>query len=132
MSSFGHYGDDGGPISSPKPKREPKETTDINLLGLSIMAWRISKGFTTPKNLDTEDERDKMLGKLMLVVTEVAEAAEAVRHQDWGNFEEELADVMIRMLDITTTCGLRPSDIINKKMAVNQGRPHLHGKRTTL
>lgn len=136
MSSFGHYGGNGGPISSkdlwPKESKFDKNITNIDELGRYIRDWRMSKGFTTPDNLDTEASRDKMLGKLMLVVTEVAEAAEAVRHEDWDNFVEELADVMIRMLDITYTCGLKPSEIINDKMKINEGRPHLHGKKTTL
>jgi len=68
----------------------------------------------------------------MLVVTEVAEAAEAVRHNDKENFEEEIADTFIRLLDI---CGTMRIDIerrIDEKMKVNEGRELRHGKKTTL
>jgi NTP pyrophosphatase (non-canonical NTP hydrolase) len=75
---------------------------------------------------------DEMLGKLMLVVTEVSEAAEAVRRGDQDNYEEELADIFIRLLEICGTQGIDPEDIIERKMKINHGRPHLHGKKTTL
>jgi NTP pyrophosphatase (non-canonical NTP hydrolase) len=66
----------------------------------------------------------------MLVVTELAEAAEAVRHGDEANFKEEMADAYIRMLDMTGTfVGFDLEQEIENKMAVNEGRPQLHGKR---
>jgi NTP pyrophosphatase (non-canonical NTP hydrolase) len=66
----------------------------------------------------------------MLVVTELAEAAEAVRHGDEANFKEEMADAYIRMLDMTGTfVGFDLEQEIENKMAVNEGRPPLHGKR---
>lgn len=54
----------------------------MNKLARQIATWRQAKGFYTPPSLATMDNRDAMLGKLMLVVTEVSEAAEAVRHND--------------------------------------------------
>lgn len=103
----------------------------MNELAREIKDWRESKGFKTPSSIDGSDGED-MLGKLMLVVTETAEAAEAVRYNDLENFKEELADIFIRCLDI---CGTMEIDIekeINKKMDINKDRPHLHGKETTL
>ncbi len=58
----------------------------MNLLSREIADWRYKKGFFTPNSIDTVELRDAMLGKLMLVVTEVSEAAEAVRHEDVQNF----------------------------------------------
>ncbi len=66
--------------------------------------------------------------KLMLIVTELAEACEADRHGDTENFHEELADTFIRLCDL---CGYLELDIqgeIDKKMKVNAKRPKLHGK----
>jgi NTP pyrophosphatase (non-canonical NTP hydrolase) len=97
-----------------------------------ITANRISKGFHTPENLETTDNRDMMLGKLMLVVTEVSEAAEAVRKGDLVNFKEELADAFIRLLDITETMGIDIETEIHEKHGINTRRPAGHGKLCTL
>lgn len=105
---------------------------DLRVLAKQIGTWRRSKGFMTPATTDTQRERDLLLGKLMLVVTEVAEAAEAVRHSDRENLAEELADATIRILDITEAQGIDLLKEIHKKMEINQQRPHLHGKTTTL
>lgn len=66
--------------------------------------------------------------KLMLIVSELAEALEALRHGDEDNFAEELADVAIRLGDL---CGGLEIDLeaeIEKKMAKNKSREYKHGK----
>ena len=74
-------------------------------------------------------EKERNIGEaLMLIVTEIAEAMEAHRHQDEANFKEELADAFIRLLDL---CGGLKIDIeeeIYKKSLVNKKRPYKHGK----
>lgn len=73
-----------------------------------------------------------MLGKLMLVVSEISEAAEEVRANNRPGFEEEIADAVIRIFDI---CGTMEIDIgkeIMKKMEINKFRPPRHGKHTSL
>lgn len=109
-----------------------KTKLKINEYAKSIMDWRINWGFCTPSNLDTQINRDLMLGKLMLVTTEVSEAAEAVRHKDQPNFEEELADTFIRLMDITAACGIDIESVIIRKMATNHTRPIKHGKHCSL
>jgi NTP pyrophosphatase (non-canonical NTP hydrolase) len=86
-----------------------------------IAKWREGKGFTTNwENIPT---------KLMLVVTELAEAMEDWRNNDKDHFREEIADTFIRLFDI---CGsLNMEDIeydIEKKMRINENRPYMHGK----
>lgn len=68
----------------------------------------------------------------MLVVTELAEAAEAVRHNDPENFAEELADTYIRLMDITAACEINVEIEIRKKMDANWKRPKRHGKKCSL
>jgi len=66
--------------------------------------------------------------RLMLIVGEVAEAQEGLRHNDMENFNEELADIAIRLFDL---CGGLKIDIeeeIIKKMEKNKLRPYKHGK----
>ena len=74
------------------------------------------------------DEPRNMGEALMLIVTELAEAMEAYRHQDQKNFNEEIADTFIRLFDL---CGGFNIDIeaeIDKKTAFNKTRPYKHGK----
>jgi len=81
--------------------------------------------------------------KLMLVVTEAAEAAEAYR--DAGLLEElravrqylpldkpegfavELADIIIRTADLAGALGIDLEKAISEKMAYNRSRPYRHG-----
>lgn len=110
----------------------------LNPLAVGVAHWRRSKRFYTPATLDGSEDRDLMLGKLMLVVSEVAEAAEAVRAYEDGpadaliNFEEELADTIIRLMDICGTMGIDIDEAIKTKMMKNWGRPDLHGKSTSI
>ena len=74
-------------------------------------------------------DKERNIGEaLMLIVTELAEAMEAHRHQDDANFKEELADAFIRLLDL---CGGMKIDIeeeIYQKSLKNKNRPYKHGK----
>jgi NTP pyrophosphatase (non-canonical NTP hydrolase) len=80
----------------------------------------------------TPSDGDLMLGKLMLVVTELSEAAEAVRSGDNANFAEEIADAYIRLCDIVDATGIDIHAEIDKKMFKNEGRPVKHGRLTNL
>ena len=106
--------------------------SNITELAAAIKNWRVSKKFHTPSSIDTVEDRDAMLGKLMLVVTEIAEAAEAVRHHDKENFEEELADTIIRLLDISSAMDIDIGAVLEKKMMANEKREPRHGKATSL
>lgn len=78
--------------------------------------------------------RDAFLSqKLFLVNCEVSEAGESIRNNNYGlekkdTFEDEIADSIIRLLDI---CGYLDIDIekqIKWKMKYNSKRKKLHGK----
>ena len=64
----------------------------------------------------------------MLIVTELAEAMEAHRHQDQANFKEELADTFIRLLDLCGGLKIDIEDEIHQKCIKNKQRPYKHGK----
>jgi NTP pyrophosphatase (non-canonical NTP hydrolase) len=66
--------------------------------------------------------------KLMLIVSELGEAQEALRKNDWLNYKEELADVVIRMGDLAGGEDIRLETEIVQKMDYNKSRPYLHGK----
>lgn len=75
--------------------------------------------------------------KLMLMVTELAEACEGLRHGDpqstkipgFSNVEEELADCVIRILDFCGHYQLQLGPAIIAKLEYNRSRPHKHGKQ---
>src|SRR5713101_3908343 len=89
----------------------------------AVAEWRQQKGFITSK--------ENFMEKLMLVVTEVSEAAESFRTGEWDNVREEIADTFIRLYDL---CGSIPElrqieSAIDHKMIKNVGRPWRHGKQ---
>lgn len=83
---------------------------------------------------------DVVNGKLMLIVSELGEACEAVRKGNpkcnkpglefMGNFEEEMADVVIRVGDLMQAMGYNLEDAIEAKMKYNLSRPYKHNKLT--
>lgn len=121
----------------------------LKSLGLEIHENAKSKGFF---------EKEKNIGEMLcLIHSEVSEALEADRNgkyckiskpeenvlmgwasdidfrQDYiakvkGTFEEEMADILIRVLDM---CAFRGIDIdfhVKAKMRYNASRTHKHGK----
>lgn len=67
--------------------------------------------------------------KLMLIVTEVAEVQEALRDEDSAQEAEELADVLIRVLDYAAWRGISLDAEVNAKVEKNRQRPYLHGRK---
>ena len=83
---------------------------------------------------------------LMLIVTELSEACEALRHNKrqkgvvtkdgfklrnkWrkDTFEDELADAVIRICDLAESEGIDLEWQIKKKLEYNKSRPSKHGK----
>lgn len=68
-----------------------------------------------------------IMSRLMLIVTEVAEAAETVR-KDCAMLPCELADIYLRLADLAYACGIDLPAEVKKKHALNQVRKHMHGK----
>ena len=69
----------------------------LNQLVKNIGIWRRKKGFSGPTHIS---EHSLINEKLMLGVTEDAEACEAVRDGNQDNFEEKMADRFIRWADL--------------------------------
>lgn len=106
--------------------------TNIDKLAKEIHKNSCKKGFWDDIH-NTEDAtiRDKLISShLMLCVAEIAEAVEELRVGDNDKFRMELADAVIRLLDVMHgTIAMVPiSKIIGDKMEKNASRPFLHGK----
>jgi len=96
-------------------------------------------------NYENKTLDDLMIGhRLMLIVSELGEALEALRHnktsqgldldtvdfkkQVKDTFEDEIADVFIRLGDLVGYLNIDIEKHIKMKMQYNMTRPKLHGK----
>ena len=96
-----------------------------------------SKGFhENDKDVETlAQSQARISQRLMLVVSELAEAMEALRHMnppdshipEYSGMEAEIADAIIRIMDLAEQQGLRLADAIVAKASYNAGRPYMHG-----
>lgn len=69
-----------------------------------------------------------LTAQLMLVVSELSEAVEALTKKDDENFREEIADAAIRLFDIAGACGIDLDQEIANMMSRNFSRSYRHGK----
>lgn len=125
-------------------------------MGLNQLAQDI---YANTKNKGFYDDPQPVSGRLMLVVSELAEALEADRREHYANlreyeeqigippvlgvapfsevfehtikdtFEDEVADAIIRLLDLCAHHGIDIERHIALKMRYNALRPHKHGKK---
>lgn len=98
----------------------------FTVLGAEIHDNKIKKGWRVTTMEDWENPSE-ILAILMLITTEVAEAVEAIRKNDVGNFKEELAAITIRLIGMSHGMGIDLGDEITKKMEKNRSREYKHG-----
>lgn len=85
------------------------------------------QAYETAKTKGWHDEERETGTILALIHSEVSEALEADRKCDKENFEEELADVVIRIFDLCGSRGIDLEQAIEKKMEFNKMRGYKHG-----
>ena len=80
------------------------------------------------------DQLRSELELMCLIMSELGEATEAVREDSmsskilgFSGLEEELSDVIIRVMDMAQQGGLRLAEAIIAKHQYNQSRPIRHG-----
>lgn len=97
----------------------------INVLAKRIHDIAKQKGFY--------DKPVSFYRSIALIHSEVSEALEgdrnAIPEGEKGCVSEELADVIIRVLDTAEYMGLDMEAALAKKMDYNNTRGHMHGKR---
>ena len=110
---------------------ESRILTEYGLDALAAMLHETAKekGFW-----DGEYSHDKVGNKLALVHSEVTEVLEAIRKsQGSEKVVEEMADVIIRLLDVYAAMRNEEQvlhsldEVLHQKMEKNKERPRLHG-----
>lgn len=91
-----------------------------------IVAINIANGWNVAKPSDWNDTY-KVPAILALVTSEVSEALEAFRSRDQENFSEELADIIIRVLDLAGGMAIDIDKSVADKIEINRIRGYKHG-----
>jgi len=99
---------------------------NLNELTREIVSVNVSNGWTLYNGAPWGD-RMAIASALALIHSEVSEALEAVRKNDRDNFLEELADTLIRVLDLAASQTEDFEKVVADKLAVNRTRGYRHG-----
>lgn len=98
----------------------------LNKLASEIRDINKANGWNVTQPGDWELEY-KVPAILSLIHSEVSEALEAFRGDDRNNFGEELADILIRVLDCAPGLGVDMDECVRNKLRINRLRGYRHG-----
>lgn len=101
----------------------------LNQLGKEILEINLANGWDVSTPMDWDMTEYKIPAKLALIVSEASEALEAYRKHDQDNFAEELADTLIRILDLSAGLEIDIDEAVRAKLEKNKGRGFRHGNK---
>lgn len=97
-----------------------------------LRAHNTKHGFIAPSRHNDKRSATATLAHLMLIVTELAEAAQEVRKHGkepcLDTFRVELADAFLRLLDLADRHGIDLVKGAEIKMTINEKREYRHGR----
>lgn len=111
--------------------KEQSFVESFSALAEDVHSWACRKGFW-------ETGRDRNDGEMVaLIHSEISELLESLRHGNppddkipqFNGAEAEIADTIIRIMDMAHARGWRVAEAVIAKMAYNEGRPYKHGKQ---
>lgn len=117
------------PINYALGDKEDRPTVCADWLsdvGEEIHQNKLRHGWKVTTSDDWQDKHE-IPAVLMLITSELAEALEAFRKDDRANFEEELADVAIRLIGLSHGMGIDLKAAILEKVQRNRVREYRHG-----
>jgi NTP pyrophosphatase (non-canonical NTP hydrolase) len=105
------------------------EKLACRILNINIAnGWDVTNAFDWPEGQKPKEEAaNKLAAKLALIHSEVSEALEALRAGNRENYAEELADVVIRVLDHAAGLNIDIGQEIELKLERNASRGYRHG-----
>lgn len=98
----------------------------LNDLAKAIIKINTANGWNVTEIKDWR-KTYKVPAIVALIHSEASEALEAFRGNDRDNFKEELADIIIRVLDLSGGLQIDIDRAVAAKLEVNQNRPYRHG-----
>lgn len=98
----------------------------MDALGKEVIEINTANGWNVTRPTDWENTY-KIPAVLALIHSEVSEALEAFRKNDRLNFDEEIADIVIRCLDLAYGLETNLPENIASKLIKNRARGERHG-----
>jgi len=120
-------------------QRVQKQTHKINeskgFNDIDVQINSLSKLYDVPLDLVENIKAARMAQKLLLAVGEISETLESLRHGDppdshipkFRGSEAEIADAIIRLMNLAEDGNLRLAEAIIAKSSYNSRRPKFHG-----
>lgn len=110
-----------------QPMKKVEQKNTIADLSRRVREINISNGWRNDAKGRSIKDVDYTIVKLALIHTEVSEAIESVRVEDEFNFVDELADIVIRTLDLADILEIDIEQAILNKLEVVANREYQHG-----